>query len=669
MKYLLPILFLSSFHLHAQKAPMKFGKIDMADLQMEVYEKDSSASAVILGDYGLCKIDYGSDQFQIEFERHVRIKILTKEGLDWADHVVSYYSPSDNDSERVGSIRGVTFNLEGNKIVENKLERDGIFDTKKNEYWSERKITMPQVREGSVIDLTYSVTSPYLFNYRDWQFQYTIPVRRSEYRPQFIEYYVYKQYMQGYVPLTTSETTNGAKTFTVRTAASFDPGNVMARTAAQSNNYTAESKQMRLVMNDVPAFKEEPYLSTPNNYISKINFELAGEDWPNSGYKDRTGSWEKINENYVKSEYFYKRVTGSSFLKKEVEDVLASLDNPNNLDKANAIYRKVRDGMRWNGLSARTAPPLRSSYTEGKGTAAEINLILASMLEKAGVHVDPVLISTRNHGFIRQQYPAVDQLNYVICRMEVDGKAYLLDATDPYLPFGMLPERCLNGEGMVVSDAGPQWIPLKTNAKHDTKISITASLSGDGVITGTVDKRYSGYAGRRERASFYRDSVEYAENLSKQVDWETFEYKLTNFSDYSKPVAIKSQFEYELEESGNVTYVNPVLIPMWESNPFKVKERAYPVDFASNISKLTYVTLEVPPGMIAESVPESRIIALPENAGKFTYSASVTGSKIVILNKLDLRKTIFTQDEYASLKEFFDLFIQMQQQLIVLKKT
>ena len=61
----------------AQKTPIKFGKIDMSDLQMEVYNLDTSAAAVVLCDYG----HFDSKIFK--FQRIIRIKILKKEGLDF----------------------------------------------------------------------------------------------------------------------------------------------------------------------------------------------------------------------------------------------------------------------------------------------------------------------------------------------------------------------------------------------------------------------------------------------------------------------------------------------------------------------------------------------------------------------------------------------------------
>jgi hypothetical protein len=87
LRFLLPacvagMLLCLSQPLHAQSDPIKFGKVELADLQMKSYAPDTSAEAVILGDYGKSYFKYGPDGFQIVHDRHVRIKILKKSGYD-----------------------------------------------------------------------------------------------------------------------------------------------------------------------------------------------------------------------------------------------------------------------------------------------------------------------------------------------------------------------------------------------------------------------------------------------------------------------------------------------------------------------------------------------------------------------------------------------------------
>jgi len=50
--FLILVLFFQFNVAMPQKPPIKFGEVDMADLEMTFYPKDTSAPAVILCDYG-----------------------------------------------------------------------------------------------------------------------------------------------------------------------------------------------------------------------------------------------------------------------------------------------------------------------------------------------------------------------------------------------------------------------------------------------------------------------------------------------------------------------------------------------------------------------------------------------------------------------------------------
>ncbi len=80
---------------------------------MKVCSIDSTAPAVILCDYGY----FNGNTFT--FTRLLRIKILSKEGYDWANRTFTTFSKSN--------IRGITYNLEDGKVVEEKLKRSSIF--------------------------------------------------------------------------------------------------------------------------------------------------------------------------------------------------------------------------------------------------------------------------------------------------------------------------------------------------------------------------------------------------------------------------------------------------------------------------------------------------------------------------------------------------------------
>lgn len=216
MKNLFTFFLLSlSGLLYGQKAPAKFGDIPMEDMKMTVYPKDSSAEAVVLVDYGGSTIAYDERKgFQLAFERLRRVKILTKEGLRWADFSIPLYHVSDQE-EKVSNLKVVTYNLENGKINEAKAKSETFIKEKYDANLNFTKVAWTNVKVGSVLEISYKVTSDFLFNFQDWEFQTTIPTRWSEYRARIPEYYNYEKYMQGYVVLTVNENESQSTSFVV----------------------------------------------------------------------------------------------------------------------------------------------------------------------------------------------------------------------------------------------------------------------------------------------------------------------------------------------------------------------------------------------------------------------------------------------------------------------
>ena len=173
--FLLLSISIASF---SQKAPAKFGNIPMEDMMMKVYPLDSSASAVVLVDYGVSTIEFNQIKgFQVIFERLRRIKILTKEGLGWADFGIPLYHSSTSDQEEtVSELKVVTYNLENGKVVETKSKKGEFMKEKSDANFNVTKIAWANVKEGSVLEISYKVISDFLFNFQDWEFQETSPL-------------------------------------------------------------------------------------------------------------------------------------------------------------------------------------------------------------------------------------------------------------------------------------------------------------------------------------------------------------------------------------------------------------------------------------------------------------------------------------------------------------
>lgn len=652
----------------AQKPPIKFGDVSKEELSMTSYDKDSTASAVILADFGESVIRYNqSTGFALDFERITRIKILTKDGLSWGDISILLYK-NGGTNEKLAGLKAVTYNLESGKIVESKLKNDAVF---KEEYDASHdivKLTCPNVREGSVIEVNYTVNSPFLFNFQDWDFQTTIPTVVSEYRAQIPEYFNYDKYTKGYVRLDIVDQTETPNSIRLT---SFERGEGWTG-GSQANTDVIEYKDVRYrwAASNIPGFKSEPYMTSMHDYISGINFELAYIKYPNKPIQQIMGSWTDINKTFSESENFSGEITGNGFLKKLTEEVIAGKPSPE--EQIAAIVNYVKENVTWDGGSRMYASlSLKKVLENKKGNSADINLLIASMLEKAGVTVKPVLLSTRAHGLLRIGTPIASQFNYVICLAEANGKSYLLDGTERFLPMGMLPERCLNGQGFAISKEGFKWIPLESKFKTRVVTSGDFSLTTEGALTGKLKLDCNGYVAMQNRKKYLLDGEhEFLKDFIGSHAWTLQSTKIENAKE------IQNNFSQEHEMvinenmvvAGDLIYLDPFIRQSQKENPFKSEVREYPVDFGSPLEQTFFLKLTVPEGYTVDELPQSKVITMPENGARYIYNTSHSGNQITITSMFHINKSLFSQLEYPYLREFYNQIVAKQAEQIVLKK-
>lgn len=624
----------------AQKDPIKFGEIPMEDLQMTTYDKDTSAVAVILADFGEARIS--PYQGKMLFEHHKRIKILKAEGTSWADVSIFLYHTSSGE-ENISGLKAVTYNLENGKIVESKMDNGSVFQEKYNKFYNVKKFTLPNVKVGSVIEFTYKHNSDFITNFPNWQFQYKIPSRYTEYRAFIPSFFVMERYMTGYL------------------APQYDIKDI------NQSNYT--DKRHRWVIENVPAFKPEPYMTAENDYVSKINFALAYIDFPGEPTREIMGSWQKLVSNLVVSPAFGKAITGNS-LKKKTEELIAGITDPQ--QKLQVIFDYVKTSLKWNKISDIDAYDLKDVFEAKTGSSGDINIALASMLDKAGFTVEPILLSTRDHGFIRQNIPISRQLNYVVCSVKLNDKRIMLDATQRFLPMGILPERCLNGEGLLVNLAASSftWINLEAITKSKTIVSTDLVLSPEGELKGKVNFTRDGYDAHKCRSEYSESLEEYIKGIKDGRSWEISKSDFQTMDQVNVP--LKETHHVVINDhatvSGDVIYINPMLGFNVAENPFKLDARTYPVDFGSPFEKVVLAKITIPEGYTLDDVPQNKMLALPGGKGKYIYSLNVLGNTINLTSTLAINKALFVQDEYPILREFYTQFVAKQNEQIVLKK-
>ena len=500
------------------KAPVQFGEVTKADF---LPSRDSAAAAEILCDYGQSGIVGAREKFQVVFERVTRIHILRKSGYDWATVRVPLYVKDEN-KEKLSNLKGFTYNLIDGKVEKTKLDvNTGAFSEKVDKNHVLYSFTMPNVREGAIVEFSYLIKSDFLFNLQDWQFQHDIPVRWSEYRVTLPSFFRYKQITRGYLPFAVQDQQMVAYHTTYQQDQQSGYGSVAS--APSSNAFlTTQALQGRWVLQDAPAFREEPYMTTARDYLRSVHFELAGSDFSSSGneYHDVSGTWETITKRLLANEQFGGALQQNTPLL-AVAQTLRTVPDPR--QRAAAVLHLVQQAVHYNGEETFYATQsLRKVCEQHRGNAAEVNLLLLQALRAADLEANPLLLSTRRHGQIVTDLPLLTQFNYVIAHVALpDNPDLLLDATEPLAPLGVLPERCLNGQGRLLTSAG-RWLPLLPGRSYLHYTNAQLTLTDAGALQSQAHLEYGGYAALEVRQQVLdQGESAYKTQLGRRwVDWQ-----------------------------------------------------------------------------------------------------------------------------------------------------
>ncbi|MBC8110663.1 MAG: DUF3857 and transglutaminase domain-containing protein [Verrucomicrobia bacterium] len=675
-------ILLLPFAVLAQKAPMKFGEVDAKQLAMKSYEKDPNAAAVILGDYGNTYFVYSDEGgFRYIFERHTRIKILRKEAYDKANvEIATYTSTGNSNKEKLTEIRGYTHNLEGGKAQKVKMEKSQVFETKYNKNYLITKFSLSNVKEGSVIEYSYTITSDFLFNLRSWTFQSDIPTVHSEYRVSVPEYFGYVQISQGYKPYDVNEKSSSAGSIASTSRDRDNPGSGFQR------NETNYANNINIwVQKNVPAFKNEKFITTEEDYLVKMDFQLQSTNFPNSGYKSVLGTWEKLITDLEKEESFGGFINRRGPTKELVAVTIAGKTTPK--DKMYGIYEYVRKKFRYDnrdGIYARKK--IRELLDKPAGSSADINLLLINMLKEADLEVFPVISSTRRHGKVNESYPLVDRFNYVTAMVKLGEELHLLDATDPMRPVDMLAYDALNGNGLVMMPGGKYtWVSMM-QAPRTANVTVgNYTILPEGEVKGTTTIQYKGYEALRLRKKLIKNPETVKIDLAQEdttslikkkneddseLEKEIKKYTYKNITDFEKALEAATQVqtsEYS-QVNGDFIYITPMLMHQTKENPFKQEERTFPVDFAHTRETGYYINYIIPEGYKIEELPKSARFAWGDGTVKYDFLVKAEENRIQLVSKFIIGKAVFEPEEYKDLRNLFGQVVSKHTEQIVLKK-
>jgi len=655
MKYILTLfllLFISKSQAQKLKSSYQFGKVSNDELELKYYEKDSTAPAVIFYEKGFVKIRPSLKKTMLETTYYFKIKILKKDAYNQGDISIPLYF-NKSEKENIENIKGLTHNLKNGRDVISKLTKDQIYESKLDKNWNEIKFTLPNIKVGSVIEYEYTLKSPFWTNFTGWNFQGELPKVYTVLETEIPTYFIYKKSLIGVHKL------NANKSSTKKDCYKY-----------KGMKTLGYCKDVLLAMKDVPAFKEELYLTSIQDILFRVDYELLASLNVNNFFNPFISTWD----NY---DYYFKNYSPLGIALQKVKFVKKNLPKTlftekDSLKKAMNIYHFVQNTYNRNKESNIFKKiDLKKTIKTKTGNFAEINIILINALKAAGFKSNLLLLSTRSHGKPITQHPVISNYNYAIANVKIKGFIYQLDASFKFLPFGLLPFETLNTLGRVMDlKKASYWQNILGNRDIQTKV--LALKFDKGLFSGVMRITNSTYSALVKRDilknSGQKDYKEIFENNSDMIDLKIISYRYKNLDNYDKPLIEDFKISFEIDKDDeNLIVLNPFFDGQ-KQNPFKLKKRTYPVDFGYPETEKYFINLTVPNNFKIITVPKSVVFVLGKGDAILKSTSKTIGQNIKINYQIDINKTIFPPKDYQKLKAFYKAIVDLQNEVIILKK-
>ena len=643
---------------------MQFGKISQQEIDLKNYSKDPTAEAVVLCDIGDVRFADAQDySYNVEFTRTRRIKIFTNAGISYGEVSIPLYNDNQGNNETLEKVEAFCYNWENNQLNRTELDMSNVYEEKINNRLTFKKFVVPGTKPGSIIEYRYVILSPFHFSLPTWRFQDHIPTVYSMYVTRMIPFYEYTLIMQG------------SRRFDSQTNI-VDPEQRLWGNLSDGGRGTLIGTGMKFndfihtyIMKDIPAFRDEAFISSDEDYLIKLDFQ-------ESKFHSYTGTetaiistWPKLIQDLLKDDVFGKFMR--SFEKPAKKLLASEIDTAGKspITKCKNIVDFVKKSYKWDEIESIYSTRSQKEFINQKtGNCAEINLFLTQLLRTAGINASPVILSTRDHGKIKADYPFLHFFNYVLVLVTLKDQTFLCDGCEFYTDFNRIPPRCINDKGLVVKDGDLTWVPLNLDYKSIDHKEVGIEINpAELKIKARLELNAAEMDAYWYRKTFQNDSLKLRKKIADMGFQEISNVSTSNFERHDLPYTISAVGESEIEQLDNKLVISPYLSFYPKENQLKQPTRTYPIDFTFADMEEYKCNILIPDGYKVLSVPEN--FSLDNSSVLIKTSYTVNGKTIMIESAFGFKKAFYPSTEYLNIKSYFDTIIKKFNDQIVLIKS
>ena len=433
---------------------------------MTTYAPEPDAEAVVLCRLTDVEYSFQTDGYLVDYHEKIRIKVLKPEGAKYAQVTIPYYilqqgvkgvnnsqvalrpqhinlngtvSADETVSgsiaenlvnsyihESIEDIKATAYNMNGSKTTKTKLKAaDVVKEQVDGENWQVR-FTVPDVRQGTVIEYEYTRHSELFYRLHDWQAQQAIPVAFARLTITIPRHLLFNFEQHGSQQLVAKQESSSMIYKLVS-----DP--LAAPTTVMAYRYIFTGQDLKGAPSD------------PNvclaDYFTGVTAEVSSFGLRSTPPADYANTWEHVDQVLMADDNLGKMIEDHSPLREQLQaENIQTIANEQ--ERAAAVCRLVFSHVKWNGKYAMWARNAQETLQQGGGNSADINMLLMQTLREAGLKVNPVVMRPCNLGALPLTFPTISKLtNYVVGVKTRNAGTVYVDASSPEGKLNTLPEQ------------------------------------------------------------------------------------------------------------------------------------------------------------------------------------------------------------------------------------
>ncbi len=432
--------------------------------------------------------------------------------------------------------------------------------------------------------------------------------------------------------------------------------------------------EKQITYTQLPSLRQQVFTPSLFDYSPKVMFRIAGLkrfQTQDKAEKIQGDYGQSVVEQVLKRKDVMPRLLTRFDVPKAYDYRINAI--PTQEEKLGRIFDLVRRNFRWNkvdSLFVDNKKTFDGLWTERKCTGSEINLTLVKVLMNYGFEAYPMLVSTRSHGRVEQEFAEIEDFNRMIAVVYFHDKVIPLDATQTFGDYPMLSSDVLNTWGLSVAMSPERWLFLEDTANlYRNTTLLLGTLLNDAVFRTNVYVNSFSYAKALRVAALEKDSVKNFIKSTFRSPYSVKHFIVVNEYVDSLPLAQEFDVEIPINKDNDLREVNVNFGQFPDSLKLIDENRTTPLDFGYFQTYELKGEFSFPQQYQMYLLPAQTSLTILNGDVSYTRNYHGTSQSFSYVSSLVFKKSFFTAAEAKEIAAFMKKIANYQVQNVIVRKV